>query len=250
MMTGDVAMRDLGKARLENMARAADEIAEVYRLLAKTSGNVVGQVLANQGTFYEWDHYPSGDVYDGGTFSQYYYHAHRGTDGENGHFHTFLRAGGMPTGIWPAPYEGEGERPLGNDALAHIIAISMNREGYPIALFTTNRWVTGETFYSADSVIAMLDRFLIDHTFPCLAANNWISAMIRLFRPQIAVLLRQRDQEIERWQAAHPGEDVYEDRNLEVTSSIKISVKDQMAAVKKALAEGPVENLFLNSSWG
>ena len=249
-MTGSDMLAGLSKARLEDMAKAGSEIVEAYRVLNKTSANVVGQVLANQGTFYEWDHYPNGDVYDSETFSQYYYHSHRGTTGENGHFHTFLRSGGMPTGIWPAPYEGEGTRPMGDDALAHIIAISMDRQGFPIALFTTNRWVTGETFYSAEDVIKMLDKFLIDHTFPCLAANNWISGIVRLFRPQVEVLLRERDVEIAKWQAAHPSEDVYEDRKLEVTSSIKISVDDQIKAVHKALAEGPSEKLFLNSSWG
>ncbi len=249
-MTVSTTIAGLSKAQLEGMSKAGSEIVEAYRVLNKTSANVVGQVLANQGTFYEWDHYPSGDVYDAETFSQYYYHAHRGTDGENGHFHTFLRSGGIPNGIWPAPYEGEGTRPLGEDALAHIIAISMDKQGFPIALFTTNRWVTGETFYSADSVIAMLDAFEIDHTFPCLAANKWISGIVRLFRPQIEELLRQRDAEIEKWQADHPKEDVYEDRNLEVTSSIKISVDDQIKAVHKALSEAPKENLFLNSSWG
>ncbi|WP_282609876.1 hypothetical protein [Pelagibius sp. Alg239-R121] len=249
-MAGSNVMAGLSKARLEDMAKAGGEVVESYRVLNKTSANVVGQVLANQGTFYEWDHYPNGDVYDGETFSQYYYHSHRGTDGENGHFHTFLRSGGMPSGIWPAPYEGEGKRPLGDDALAHIIAISMDRQGYPIALFTTNRWVTGETFYSSEDVIKMLDKFLIDHTFPCLAANNWVSSMLRLFRPQVETLLRERDVEIEKWQASHPAEDVYEDRKLEVTSSIKISVDEQIKEIHKALSEAPAEKLFLNSSWG
>lgn len=248
MLRSDL-MSGLSKARLEDMAQAGEEILESYRLLSKASANVVGQVLANQGTFYEWDHYPNGDVYDSETYSQYYYHAHRGTTGENGHFHTFLRAGGMPAGVWPAPYEGEGTRPLGDDALAHIIAISMDRQGFPIALFTTNRWVTGETFYTADDVIKLIDKFLIDHTFPCLATNNWISAMMRLFRPQVEELLRLRDAEIDKWQALHPTEDVYEDRKLEVTSSVEISVENQIAAVRKALAEGPSEKLFLNSSW-
>ena len=45
-------------------------------------------------------------------------------------------------------------------------------------------------------------------------------------------------------------EDVYEDRKLEVTSSLPISVDDQIKAVHKALSEAPAEKLFLNSSWG
>jgi len=225
----------LARERLEEMAAAGAEIEDCYRRLRKAGQNVVGQVLAHQGTFYEYDHYPKGDVFDNETHSQYYYHAHRGSSGEHGHFHTFLRAGGMPAEIGPVPYEGEGEHPTGADALTHFVAISMNRPGYPIGLFTTNRWVTGETFYAAGDVTRMLDRFRLDHTYPCLATNIWISAMIRLFRPQIEVLLDERDRVIAKWAAAHPDRDVYEDRELEITSSAAISVSKQIEAVEKAL---------------
>ncbi len=46
------------------------------RVVAKTGGNIVGEALRGQGTFYEWNHYPKGDVYDSETHPQYYYHAH------------------------------------------------------------------------------------------------------------------------------------------------------------------------------
>lgn len=231
----DELLRREPRERLETMLEAGVEVLECYRLLNKTGANVVGQVLAHQGTFYEWNHYPEGDVYDNETHSQYYYHAHRGSAGEHGHFHTFLRAKGMPPDVEPAPYEGDQPRPTGTDAIAHIVAISMNAPGFPIGLFTTNRWVTGETFYSADDVIAMLDRFSIEHTFPCLASNIWITNMLRLFRPQIVTLLRLRDEAVAGWAARHPDRDVYEDRDLEITSRMAVSVEDQIAAIRKAL---------------
>ncbi len=43
-----------------------------------------------------------------------------------------------------------------------MIGIAMSPAGVPIRLFTTNRWVTGETLYAADDVITLLDRFLMD----------------------------------------------------------------------------------------
>ena len=55
----------------------------------------------DKGEFYELEHYPKDDVFDGETYSQYYYHAHRAGTNENGHFHTFLRQPGIPTGISP-----------------------------------------------------------------------------------------------------------------------------------------------------
>jgi len=221
--------------QLERMDAAGADILDCYRLLKKASANVVGQVLAHQGKFYELDHYPTGDVYDRETHSQYYYHAHRADSGEHGHFHTFLRAKGMPEGVDPIAYEGEAKRPEGKDALSHLIAISMNRPGYPIGLFTTNRWVTDETFYPAEDTISMLDRFNMDHTFPCLAVNRWITSMVCLFQPQIEALLRERDRTIETWRKKTPDTDVYEDRDLEITSIATIDVQKQVAAVKAAL---------------
>ncbi len=187
-----VELADLPTERLEDMAAAGAEVLEVYRLLRKSGDNVVGEVLRGQGEFYEWDHFPKGDVYDPETHSQYYYHAHpaelRG--GEHGHFHTFLRPKGMPSTIAPAPLADYAPPEGDNDALSHLIAISMDQYGYPIRLFSTNRWVTGEVWYAADDVIAMLDHFHMDLAYPSLPANIWITAMLRLFRPDIEELVR------------------------------------------------------------
>jgi len=223
--------------QLEKMQAAGQRIEECYRVLRKANANVVGQCLANQGKFVEYDHYPKGDIFDGETKSQYYYHAHRKESGEHGHFHTFVRAGAMPDDIAPLPYDGDIELPSGKDAICHLVAVSMNGPGYPIGLFSTNRWVTGETFYSAEDAIRLIDKFLMDHTYPCLAANRWISAMICLFRPQIEVLLMERDRVIADWQKKYPDRDVYEDRELELTSILKIDVKKQCSAVEKAVAK-------------
>ena len=230
------AVNGLGREPLVEMAAAGDVIGECYRLLGKTNANVVGQCLAHQGTFYEFDHYPGGDVYDHEFHTQYYYHAHRPEAGEHGHFHTFLRSAGMPGHVKPASCAGDAERPPGKDALTHFVAISMDRPGRPIALFTTNRWVTGETFYHARDVISMLDRFRVEHTYPCLAVNQWITAMMRLFRPQIEALIIARDRVIAERSRSHPGSDVYEDRELEVTSFLPIDVDRQIAAVRDALS--------------
>ena len=84
---------------LEAMLAAGEDILECYRVLKKAGLNIVGECLKDQGTFYEFDHYPKGDVYDNETHSQYYYHSHRTEAGEHGHFHTFLRKKGMPANI-------------------------------------------------------------------------------------------------------------------------------------------------------
>ena len=111
----------------------------------------------------------------------------------------------------------------------------MDVAGQPVRLFTTNRWVTGETWYAADDVIRMLDGFTVDHARPSWPANRWITAMMRLFRPQIRILLKERDRTVAAWTDRHPDGWVYEERSLEVTSQILISVEEQIAAVDQAL---------------
>jgi hypothetical protein len=81
----------------------------------------------------------------------------------------------------------------------------------------------------------MLDRFAIDHANPSWPANRWIGAMLRLFRPQIEALVRARDAALADWARRHPGRDVFEDRELEITSHVAISVEEQIAAVEAAL---------------
>jgi hypothetical protein len=59
--------------------------------------------------------------------------------------------------------------------------------------------------------------------------------MLRLFRPQIEVLLFERDAALADWARGHPGQDVFEDRELEITSQAAVSVEEQIAAVEAAL---------------
>ena len=229
----------LGRERLEAMRVAGREILECHRVLERGGLNIVGELLRGQGDFVEFEHYPRDYVFDDRSHAQYYYHAHRGEEGEHGHFHTFLRAPGMPHGMRPVPNAGTEPWPSGDESLSHLIAISMDAYGYPLGLFTVNRWVTGDAWYAAPDVIAMLDRFEIDHANPSWPANRWITAMLRLFRPQVEVLVLARDEAVAAWARRHPGTDVFEDRELEIMSHAAISVEAQIAAVEAALRGTP-----------
>ncbi len=228
----------LPRKRLERMAAAGREVREAVRVLDNTSDTVVGELLRHQDPFAVWDHYPKGDVYDWRTHSQYYFHAHPPAENrfeEHGHVHTFMRPKGMPVGVRPAPVNGFTMPEDPNDALSHLVAISMDEEGRPLRLFTTNRWVTGEVWYRARDVVRMLDLFNIDHAQPSWPANRWVTAMVALFRPQIETLLNERDTRVALQARFRPDADVYDDRELEVTSVIDISVDDQIAGVEAAL---------------
>jgi hypothetical protein len=50
-------------------------------------------------------------------------------------------------------------------------------------------------------------------------------------------LLRHRDQVVARWAAEHPGQDVYEDRRLEVTGWLPVDLEEDVARLR-ALAGG------------
>jgi len=232
-----IDIEGLDRAALEVMLAAGEDVIECHRVLANTQDNIVGELLRDQGTFYEWNHFPDGDVYDPNSHAQYYYHAHpKGSRfEEHGHFHTFVRGRGMPSDVKPLPVPDFVNPEDENDLLSHLIAISMDPKGLAQGLFTTNRWVTGEIWYAAGDVCRLLDRFLIDHTRPSWPVNRWISGIIRLFRPQMAALIEARDRTVQRWQDDHPGENVFEDRELEVTSFMAIDVDAQIGRVIAAL---------------
>ncbi|WP_197495777.1 DUF6969 family protein [Acidihalobacter yilgarnensis] len=217
----------------EVLLAAGNEIRECYRVLERGGLNVVGEVLREQGDFVELEHYPRDDVEDIGHYSQYYYHAHRGVGEAHGHFHTFIRTGLLASPPLPeATFQVSEPWPREQAAIAHLIAIAMDDWGYPIGLFTTNRWVTGETWYAAETVAGLLPGFVIDHANPSWPTNRWITAMLRLFHPQIEALLAHRDACIGLWQRALPECDVLEDRRLEVIGYLPISVEAWMAQLQ------------------
>lgn len=231
--------KKLTREQLVAMAIAGEQVLECYRVLQKSNSNVVAEVLRGQGKFYELDHYPKDDVYDSETHSQFYYHSHRKK--EHGHFHTFLREKGMPKDCHPVKQSEADFMKERDDKLSHLIAVSMNRAGFPIGLFTTNRWIAADNWYSADDVIKMLDRFEMDLAWPSWPVNIWISAMLRLFRPQIEELVRERDSTVADWQKKHPDEDAFEDRGCDITSVRKISVEAQIRRVNEALIGQPLD---------
>lgn len=228
---------------LRRMSHAADRLEECERVLGNGGDNVVSELLRGGPAFYEWDHYPQGDVFDPVSHSQYYYHAHPQEERphEHGHFHLFLRPRGMPAQVRPAPVPDYAPCAVPDDALSHLVAIAMSRAGEPVKLFTTNRWVTAETWYAAPDVIAMLDRFRIDHARPSWPLNIWISNMPILFRPQIEHLLLERDAVARAEGAVSPARDFYEDRDFEVLSQLDIALDRQIAAIRSEMRRRGLE---------
>jgi hypothetical protein len=218
--TGSVIMAAADEDRAMAAARLAAGRDALFweRVLAKSGANIVGEVLAHQGTFYEWSHYPPGDVFDPDSGSQWYYHAHSKEQrpGEHGHFHTFRR---------------DGERTV------HLVAISADRRGHAIQLFTTNRWVTGESWAPAAEAAAFVDRFDVVLAKPSWPVNRWLGSLLRFYAPAIRELLSARDVAIADWRRRYPDvDDVYEDRRLEVTSRRDINLARDVTALEQTMA--------------
>jgi hypothetical protein len=250
----------------ERETGAAAILRECRRELAARSSTILREVTADSAETPEWQRYPEGEVYDPATHAQYFYHRHlvpaRGRPlqpAECGHFHLFLRAEGMPAGIVPlvAPELAIANAPVPpqsaplkrgtRDEVAHLVAVAIDARGEPIRLFTTNRWVTGETWYGASDMIRMLDRFELRTDAPSALLNRWIGALVRLFQPEITVLLRNRDKAVQdwhwRWGRRGP---VLEDTRLEITSIFDIDLEARLAAIEHPA--GPVLAAAVSSS--
>jgi hypothetical protein len=241
----------VGSAEVARMQSAAAIVADCRDALAAGEGGIFDEIAAIGGRFADWQHYPVGEVYDPKSHAQFFYHTHPASarsSREHGHFHTFLRAEGMPLGVTPlvlpelalaaAPPSPQAA-PLKHGVRAevsHLVALALDSDGEPIRLFTTNRWVTGETWYRADDVIRMLDRFLLDDAAGSVLLNRWIGAVIALFRPQIAALLRVRDDTIMGWRRRRRT-NVFEDTRIEITSSCEIDLNAQLAFLDRLRSE-------------
>ena len=172
---------------------AAEAVIETITAMAHEGVPLMLRVLP-AGEVRFWEHYPENDARDARSRSRWYYHVHTPGDrdpNEHGHFHLFLHRTQMddPAAYAVAPAAGE-------DALAHvthIAGLSINHAGIPVGWFVTNRWVTDEFLYPAPTMIAHLDRYDVDETAEDPLVNRLLTAMVALYRSELAGLLVTRD---------------------------------------------------------
>ena len=231
-------LRALPRDELTAMYEAAAEAVGSIGTLASVGLNPVTAAIAGAAAVEEWAHFPAGDVINPATYSRFYYHAHAAderTNGEHGHFHTFVRPRAQAPGVQPivAPEATAADAPR----VTHLVGISADASGRVIGLFTTNRWVTGEVWHDAEAVIGLLARFNMTHDEPSSALNRWVTAIVRMFRPQIVALLRARDACIAELRAAHPHSDVFEDRTLQIASAMPVDILTQIRAIETMLEQ-------------
>ncbi len=183
--------------------QALKEIALCQQVLAKGGQTVLTEVLRDADSVVNWQHYPEPDVFDPATGAQWFYHCHDTGAGaeEHGHFHCFVR-------------------PQGKDGpIHHLCAVGVDPYGRLRRLFTVNQWVVGDDWLDADQTIDLLPRFDVHMPRPSYLVNRWLTAILAAYEPEIADLIRRRDEVLGAHQPAQ-GVAVREDQTLEVTSEL------------------------------
>ena len=163
-------------------------------------------------------HYPVGDLVDSHSGTQCYYHCHRG-GGEHGHLHLFRR---------PSPEE----------PFIHLIAISLNPRGLPVAFFTVNRWVSTGQWLPAVDTLELFGGVSLHRSCCDRDLSLWLIHFLRFYRSLVGQLLQQRDQRLQA-EAGSLNQHL-EDRDLEILS---FSAIDWMAdlAILEARQESVVQ---------
>lgn len=161
-----------------------------------------------------WAHLPADDACDRRTGYRWYYHCHAGEgriEGEHGHFHVFADSG-EPDGV------------------THLVAVSVDSRGWPLALVAPNRWVTDEHWQPAAVVLRLIECFAMHAPASLSRVHGWLRNLLHAFLPQIKVLLDQRDARIDSFRRTS-GSDVLEDRRIVTLSECPIDLMKQSQAL-------------------
>jgi len=241
-MTGPIVgppfddLSPLSHKRVTKMRAAANELFAALESCAREDRHPVRDVIgANM--FARWQRYPPRDVVDRETGSSWFYHAHDLSEArpwdEHGHFHCFAFAEKVSEAAKPLASPRRGDP--NTIGVVHLVALSIDRRGVPNRLFTLNRWLSNEWLFAARHVTPLVDRFRIRKDDRFQLTSRWLSAMLRLFQPQIAWLLHERDRVLQDHRASDP-DNFAEDTAIEITATASIDVDRQLAALEQAWA--------------
>ncbi|OYW08315.1 MAG: hypothetical protein B7Z59_10235 [Acidiphilium sp. 37-67-22] len=200
--------------RFEESAEAAVDLVAALGEIESSGRNLVTALLGTA-PFVAFEHYPPDDVRDKLTGAQYYFHAHRGRI-ESGHIHCFLRR-------------------KSKAGMTHVVAIGLDDHGRPARMFTTNRWVTNDDYVPADRLIPQLHRMAWPDAPGDAGVNKALGALFRLYRPQLAALLRRRDRRLALHAARIAPRDPKADEGLEILSTMRIDLPATLARLRARL---------------
>ncbi len=196
------------------------ELLELMSRLAREKRTVLAEVIGSEvGSVPAWQHWPDGGALDRQTGYRWYYHCHpegQGHRSEHGHFHLF-------------------SEPLPRQGITHLVAVSVDGHGMPLALFAPNRWVTNERWQSAPQVLRLIARFAMTLPRGLRPIHQWLSALLQTYAIQIRALIRYRDTRLlELEQSARSN--VFEDRRIQVLSRCPVDLCAQAMLLERLSA--------------
>ncbi|MFU7529547.1 DUF6969 family protein [Qipengyuania sp. ASV99] len=213
--------------------KAAHIVIETITAMALEQRPLMLRVVPENGANF-WTHYPKADARDEFCRARWYYHVHAPGDRdpeEHGHFHLFLHRTQLPEGLEPKVWPPQREEARAH--VTHLIALSIDTRGIPRSWFTVNRFVTNEFLYPADVMIEHLPRFNVDHTKEDDLVNRFVTAMVALYRDEIADLIRQRDARHAELIGEHGEVVAYEKASgAEVLSYIPIDLDEKIGSLE------------------
>ena len=208
-------MRTQKELSAQRLLAAAQTVASIQLDYARSGTSLARAAMAGASVLEPLRHYPARDVSDAAAQTRFYYHAHpsrRYPEAEHGHFHLFY-------------YPPQSDAAVaGGTPFFHLAGLSLDAKGQPLRWFTTNRWVTGEHWHAAHAMLPTLAGFEVRTHGRLAPVALWLGAMVRLFEPQIATLIRRRDQLMTRHIAQQGREAAFENRQLDVVSECRIDL--------------------------
>lgn len=202
---------------LDRRLHAAADLVAALREVEDGGGNLIAAFVGDM-PFVAFRHYPENDLWDPDSCAQFYFHAHNpGARGaEVGHIHCFYRPGGRESA--EAPH--------------HLVAIALDPAGRPCGLFTTNRWVTQESFLPAPAARAAVRRYSPSGDD---VPSRVVAAVFGLYRDEIEALLDRRDAVLAAGREKTGGCDPLDDETLEILSSLPIDIEATLDDLRRAL---------------
>jgi hypothetical protein len=185
---------------------AAAQLRRLLETLEREGTSVIDLIRGGRDTT-AWTLYPDEyGIFDRETKCQFYYHSHDGASHEDGHFHTVR---------------------LFSDHTVHVVAISMARDGWPQALFTVNLWAIGDRYEPAERLQQYARRFRIDERRGDPRLVRFVNLVFEAFLPEIEGLQEAKVVRLAERRRAHPELNPFEDRSLEILSSIGVEVRER-----------------------
>ncbi|KAF3996525.1 DUF6969 family protein [Glaciimonas immobilis] len=230
-----LAMNLLTRPQRDRMRAAAEALLASYVDLSSNRSHLLAEIL-DDSTPRQWAHYPEDDVVDHTSGYQFFYHSHSPDDRdpaiEHGHFHVFARLDvhghTIGLGTEEAFLSDLNAEPLAEARTISLLCVSLSAKGLPNALFSVNRWVTGDHLLSAATTLRLIPGFTVQVAH-YRRVSNWLAALLALFWPQIEHLLIERDRVLLGLGAGRIDTGLLEDESVEVLSSVPIDIDQQIA---------------------